>query len=305
MQVTASILYNLTTCPHRVALDAFGDAGDKDEISPFVQLLWERGSAFEKETIAGLKIPFLDLSHLQDEAKERATLDAMRRGEPLIYSGRISSGELLGIPDLLRKEGSGYLPGDIKSGAGEEGGDDESDGKPKLAYAVQLALYVDVLERLGFSAGRRPFVWDVHGAEVPYDLDAPQGPRKPKTLWQEYQEALDEARHILSGDAKTQAAYCAACKMCVWYSHCLAELTEADDLTLIPMLGRSKRDAMQGELPTVADLAAADIDRFILGKKTIFGGVGADTLLTFQARAQLLKTANPRPYLKRPIRAPV
>ena len=47
MQVTASILYNLTTCPQRVALDSFGDASEKDAISPFVQLLWERGSAFE------------------------------------------------------------------------------------------------------------------------------------------------------------------------------------------------------------------------------------------------------------------
>ena len=132
MQITASTLYNLTACPQRVALDRFGDASEKDAISPFVQLLWERGSAFEAETIANLNAPFLDLSHLQDEAKEQATLDAMRRGEPLIYSGRISSGELLGIPDLLRKEGSGYIPGDIKSGAGEEGGDDEFRRKAKV-----------------------------------------------------------------------------------------------------------------------------------------------------------------------------
>ena len=47
MEITASTLYNLTTCPQRVALDRFGDAGEKDAISPFVQLLWERGSAFE------------------------------------------------------------------------------------------------------------------------------------------------------------------------------------------------------------------------------------------------------------------
>jgi hypothetical protein len=38
------------------------------------------------------------------------------------------------------------VPGDIKSGAGEEGGGDDGDGRPKLHYAVQLALYVDILE---------------------------------------------------------------------------------------------------------------------------------------------------------------
>ena len=41
----------------------------------------------------------------------------MRRGDPLIYSPRISADDLLGVPDLLRKEPGGYVPGDIKSGA--------------------------------------------------------------------------------------------------------------------------------------------------------------------------------------------
>ena len=305
MPVTASTLYNLVACPQRVALDAFGDPDERDEISPFVQLLWEKGSLFEKETIAGLAVPFLDLSHLEGVEKEHATLDAMRRGEPLIYSGRISSGELLGIPDLLRKEVGGYIPGDIKSGAGEEGGGDDANGKPKLTYAVQLALYVDVLDQLGLSAGRRAFVWDVHGVEVPYDLDAPQGPRNPMTLWQEYQKALNEARAILNGGFKPQGAYSSVCKMCVWYSHCLADLTKSDDLTLIPHLGRSKRDAMQDTLPTVADLADANLDGFIQGKKTIFLGIGPDTLRTFQARARLLKTANAKPYVKAPIQLPL
>jgi hypothetical protein len=39
--------------------------------------------------------------------------------------------------------------------------------KPKLHYAVQLAFYVDILERLGLSAGRGAFVWDINGEEVP------------------------------------------------------------------------------------------------------------------------------------------
>jgi len=305
MRVTASILYNLVACPQRVALDAFGDPNERDEISPFVQLLWEKGSLFEKETIAALALPFLDLSHLEGAEKEQATLDAMRRGEPLIYSGRISSDELLGIPDLLRKEPGGYVPGDIKSGAGEEGGGDDAEGKPKLTYAVQLALYVDVLDQLGFSAGRRAFVWDVHGAEVLYDLDAPQGPKSPTTLWQEYQRTLNQARAILNRGCKPQGAYSSVCKMCVWYSHCLADLSEADDLTLIPQLGRSKRDVMQDTLPTVADLAEANLDGFIQGKKTIFRGIGPDTLKAFQARARLLKTANAKPYLKAPVQLPL
>jgi hypothetical protein len=70
---------------------------------------------------------------------------------------------------LLRKDGTGYIAGDIKSGAREEGGSDDSDSKPKKHYAVQLALYTDILKRLDRSTSRRGFIWDIHGDEVIYD----------------------------------------------------------------------------------------------------------------------------------------
>lgn len=124
--ITATMLYDLVHCPHRVTMDLFGDPAERDEVSPFVQLLWERGSLFEKEVIEGIEVPYVDLSQYAGEEKERLTLAAMERGEPLIYGGRISAGDLLGDPDLLRLEGDGYVAGDIKSGAGEEStGDDE------------------------------------------------------------------------------------------------------------------------------------------------------------------------------------
>ena len=50
----------------------------------------------------------------------------MDRKEPLIYQGIIEWKDLLGIPDLLRLEPDGtYIPVDIKSGLGFEGGDEE------------------------------------------------------------------------------------------------------------------------------------------------------------------------------------
>src|SRR6185436_4117270 len=154
MSVTASVLYDLVQCPQRVALDTFGNPSNRDEINPFVRLLWERGTLFERETIANLQLPFLDLSKTNEADHERLTFEAMTRGEPLIYGGRIRAEDLIGMPDLLRKETGGYVPGDIKSGRGKDGEDDEHDGKPKRHYAVQIALYVDILERLNRSAGR-------------------------------------------------------------------------------------------------------------------------------------------------------
>jgi predicted RecB family nuclease len=303
--ITASILYNLVHCPQRVALDAFGDPAERDEPNAFVQLLWQRGGMFESETIAKLELPFLDLSSFEGDEKERLTLEAMQRGEPLIYSGRISADDLLGIPDLLRKETGGYAPGDIKSGAGEEGGGDDSAGTPKLHYAVQLGLYIDILERMKLSAGRRGFIWDVHGEEVPYEFSVPQGPRKPETLWEEYQTALAEARAILSRQLKPLAAYSGACKLCHWYTACVAQLTAADDLTLIPFLGRSLRDVMQSSVSTIAELASANPEGFINGKKSAFRGLGPDRLRLFHERAVMLKDANPKAYLRATVSLPV
>jgi hypothetical protein len=108
MTVTAAVLYDLVQCPQRVALDAFGDAADRDAINPFVRLLWERGTLFERETIAKLQLPFLDLSKVDEADRERLTLEAMARGEPLIYGGCILAEDLIGMPDLLRKETGGY-----------------------------------------------------------------------------------------------------------------------------------------------------------------------------------------------------
>lgn len=304
MRITASILYDLVKCPQRVALDAFGDAALRDPANAFVRLLWERGTLYEKEVIAELDQPYLDLSGYESAERQKLTLEAMQRGEPLIYSGLIAADDLVGIPDLLRKEDGGYVPGDIKAAAGEEGGGDDSEGKPKLHYAVQLALYVDILERLKLSAGRKAFVWDIHGDEVAYDLSSPQGPKKPQTLWDEYQAALSEARSILTRAVIPIAASSATCKLCHWYTFCVGQLAKADDLTLIPSLGRSIRDVMQPLIPTITALAESNPDGYIDGKKTKFKGLGIDRLRLFQARATLLKSDKPKAYLREPIKLP-
>jgi predicted RecB family nuclease len=306
--ITASMLYDLVNCPHRVTMDIFADPADRDDVSPFVQLLWKRGLTHEQSVMAGLDVPFLDLSAVGGDEKERQTLAAMDRGETLIYNGRISAGGLLGIPDLLRKEDGSYVAGDIKSGAAEEGGNDDDEGKPKLTYAVQLALYTDILEQLGRSSGRRGFIWDVHRAEVPYDLLALYGKREPRRLWDDYQDCLADARAIVTGATKTLPAYSSGlCKNCVWYSTCLKSLEKTNDLTLIPFLGRSMRQTLGDRIGSIRELAEIDPDVFLTdkGKKTVFRGVGPDTLRKMQARAKLLMTDNGKPYLREPVALPL
>jgi predicted RecB family nuclease len=297
MPVNASTLYDFVQCPQRVALDTFGDHAQRDKINPFVRLLWERGTLFERETITKLERPFTDPSGADETGREQLTLEAMARGDSLIYGGQIRADGLLGMPDLLRKEPGGYVPGDIKSGRGKEGGSDESDGRLKLHYAVQLALYVDILERLKLLAGRRAFIWDIQGAEVAYDFTTLPG----ENLWDKYQSALAEARAILTRQLTPLAAYGSVCKLCHWHSFCIAQLTASDDLTLIPHLGRKERDVMHETIPTVAALADSNPDGYINGKKTLFAGIGSDRLRLFQARAAMLKGSPPKPYLRAPV----
>lgn len=299
--VTGSILYNFIACPHRIHLDAAGDPSKRDEVSPFVAMLWERGTRYEREVIEGLGAQFTDLSAIEADDKERATLEAMARGDSLIYGGRIHADGLVGMPDILRTFGDGYVPGDIKSGAGEEEGG-EGASKLKIPYAVQVALYVDVLERIGFSGGRRAFVWDIHGQEVEYDLQRLQGQRKPRSLWSHYEAARETAAQILSGELITKPASSANCKQCHWHSHCLDQLIATDDLTLIPLLGRAIRDVMIDEIPTVRALSTINPEAFARGKnKTIFSGVGPESLRKFQSRALMLSTPGAQPVLTAPI----
>ena len=309
LSITASILYNLIECPHRIALDAFGDQAQRDAVSPFVRMLWERGNIYERELIAGLKVApqteFLDLSAFEGEELEKKTLEAMANKAPLIYQGKIMADDLVGRPDLLRWEAGGYVPGDVKSGRGESEGDDVEGGKPKDTYAVQLGLYIDILERLGLSAGRRGFIWDINGEEVVYRYEEPQGKRDPYTLWELYQETLDRARNILSRKEETQGALAAKCKLCHWHTVCKKELETQDDLTLIPYLGRAARSSLIGSIKTVRDMADCDPQDFFQKDKTIFKGVGQKSLNKFAARARLLKAIPAQAYLTDIVSLPV
>ena len=295
--ISASMLYNLVQCPKRVALDLFGDPSIRDEVSAFVQLLWEQGAAYEQKVMASGAHQALDLSAFEGHEKERLTFEAMARGEPLIYAGRISADDLAGIPDLLRKVVGGYVPVDIKSGAGKEGGGEDDDGKPKLPYAVQLCLYVDVLERLGLSAGRQAWIYDVRGEEVLYDLDAPRGLRGKLTIWEEYQDRLTEARRIVASGGLCRGALSAKCKECHWRGACSMELKSNDDLTLIPQLGRALRDVMVDTIGSVSEFALCDPEAFVVGKKTVFAGIGPDRLRKFHLRARLLSDPDAQPML--------
>ena len=128
-KISASMLYDLVQCPHRLFLDIFEDSTKRDPVSTFVKLLWEKGINFEKEVVQNLDRFFLDLIPHPGSQRLRLTHEAMDSGQELIYGGRLAIDDLIGDPDFLRKKGCGYIAGDIKSGAGLEGESELSEVK--------------------------------------------------------------------------------------------------------------------------------------------------------------------------------
>jgi len=155
MYITASKLYNYTQCPHRVWRDVYGPKEEKiKETKSFVQMLWDKGISYEEKVISEIG-KYLDLSKRFFKKKRfKKTIEAMKDKIPLIYQGVLIKDNLRVIPDLLKIMPDGqYVPIDIKSGMGREGADVNFDeeGKLKKHYAIQLALYSDALNRLGFE----------------------------------------------------------------------------------------------------------------------------------------------------------
>lgn len=306
--ITSSQIRNSLVCPHRVSMDAVAAPSLRDPVSPFVQMLWASSADHRQATIPSLGIT-TDLTAVSVEDKERATLDAMRRGDALIHGGRISAAGLLAEPSLLERRGSGYLPGDIKSGRLMEG-DDEfgSDAKVKKEYVLPIVHAVNVLEQAGFSDGsREAFILDRDGKRMPLYLGDQQGSARSASWWDCYEATLATVQGVVGRSVPSRAALSAHCKQCHWKSACRSELLVAGDLSLVAALGRSKRDVMQAVFPNIEALAASDPETYVTckGKKTIFPGIGPATLRKYQARAKLLVTDGAKPYLKAPVSIPV
>ena len=77
------------------------------------------------------------------------------------------------------------------------------------------------------------------------------------------------AEKIVGRSQQTSPAYSNShCKLCHWLNACLRQLTAANDLTLIPVLGRPKRYAVMDEIASIEDLAKINLE---IARATIQG----------------------------------
>ncbi|MFA6077457.1 MAG: TM0106 family RecB-like putative nuclease [Candidatus Paceibacterota bacterium] len=299
MYITASKLYDYIQCPHRIWRDEYGPQDEKiKETNPFVELLWSKGIAYEKKRVSLLE-EYLDLTEGSLDERFQKTIKALSDKIPLIYQGVLCYDNLLGIPDLLRLEPDGsYVPIDIKSGLAFEGAnsDEDEEGKPKKHYAVQLALYVDVLKKNGFKNNDCAVVLDIEGKEVTYNLNDAMGQRDKRTWWEFYESIKNNVGILMENKATNKPAMSGICKLCPWYLSCSKWAKDNDDPTNIFYVGRSVRDVLAEDagVNTIDSLLKIDTDGLLEQKekdKTFLKGVGKSTLEKAVRRAQILKVS--------------
>lgn len=287
--VTASIMRDMIGCEHRVALDLHGDPAARDPVGAFTAMLWEAGRVHEAAVLAGVAPGALDLRGLSGPEREMRTAEAMDGDARIVLGARVRHDDLLGDPDVLRRDGRLWIAGDVKAGGAMD------DGRPKREYAAQFAHYALILKSSGRGDGRTAFVLDRHGELVEYRLEERAGVRSPSPR-DAHAELLPRARAIRDG-APTRPALSADCKACHWKSACKARLREDDDLTLVAELGRAARDALLPTAPTVAALAALDPVAAAAGDPKV-KGVGPGRLALFIERARHLRDPAAKPYAR-------
>ena len=313
--VTASKLYSYLQCTHRVWRDVYGPQDEKNpEPNPFVEMLWDRGVQYEKQVLEGWANA-LDLSQGTYAERFEKTIQAMKEEVPLIYQGLLEFNNIRGIPDFLKLMPDGlYAPVDVKSGMGresvpedtEEG--NEGEGNLKATYAVQLALYIDVLQRLGFEHKFKGYVYDVHGQMVEYDLTQPRGKRNIETWWEFYQKTFSHVEALMNNQIKNDPALSSACSLCPWYGSCTKWVKSTDDMTGVFYLGRANRDRIKDELgiSTIEALKGINVEELLAEKKkdkNFLKGIGEKMLQHFKQRSYILKDIQ-KPVLYKPINFP-
>lgn len=286
-RITAQDFYDFDKCPHRVYLNRFGDPKDKLPQSDFLDLLFEDALRYERDVIAGMIYETPEGSTLEHQAL--STFQLMRAGVERIYHGVFLQAGESGIPDLLEKVGGNsklgsyfYRPVDIKAGSGYE---NKEKGTLRTDYGMQLYHYRKLLQ---VTQGRFPSDGAILNGDkerVVYGLDQ---------FRDAYNETLPEVRALATGAKADEPAYSAACGACQWWGVCEKALVAANDVTLLPDVGRSKKIALN----RVGIRSISDISTFDFSKASI-KGIGQKTIDSMK-RAAISVLSNKVQILSKP-----
>jgi predicted RecB family nuclease len=291
--ITANDLYNYTKCLHKVYLDANGDPAEQGEVSSFAKLLWEMGLQTEREYLSGLTggvEVVTDLSQSTPEASWAQTVEAMRRGDGLIYQGCLIHGRYRGRPDLLMRRDDApstwgayqYEPIDIKAGRGWEVRDGEVTGFKKH-YAYQMLFYRDLLNELQGAVTPMARIINVNQEIEEFD---------PAEFEDGYRAAKAQVERLVSGDEQSEPVLGSHCAQCEWFRRCHDWVDATDDPTKVFFIGKTKFGLKQVGVKTVRDLARIDVEKHLKPPFKV-ARMGKATLERAKRRAQVVLNGAP------------
>ncbi len=290
--IRARDLYNFTKCLYRVYIDSNGNQKEKGEVSEFTKLLWEMGLQTEREYLGGLgKKTVTDLSIYYGEQAWEKTLEAMKRGDELIYQGYLVEGRYHGRPDLLIKRedakskwgGYYYEPIDIKAGKGWE----KKEGRPvkfKEHYAYQMMFYRELLQAIQDYVPPTARIINVEQEIEEFD---------PALFINDYREAKAEVEKLVAGDETSEPVLGSHCLQCEWFKHCEEWVEKASDPTKIFYIGSTKFGLKGVGLNTVSDIARMDIGKYLKSPFKV-PRMGERSLERAKERAQVVLSGKPR-----------
>jgi predicted RecB family nuclease len=257
---------------------------EPDPVSEEQKIVQDKGIEHERaflEHLAADGRRVCDLSAFKGQSAP--TLDAMRRGEEIIYQGYLANGEFAGYPDfLVRVEAPSqvgawsYEPWDTKLAR-----------HPKPYFLIQLCCYAEMLEA---AQGVRP-------AQLRVVLGA-GGAAGSETAafrtddffyyYRAVKEAFLDQQRTFNPDHEPEIPPLA--DLGRWSGYAERELTERDDLALVADIRMSQIHKLRtAGITTVAQLAAAnDVHVHRLNGTTF-------TKLRLQARLQIASRGKPAP----------
>jgi predicted RecB family nuclease len=248
---TPSLFFQYATCPHWLWHEKYSDLSLKGETPALMEKLLEQGVLHEEKYVKDLT--FVEVEEKRPESAFAHTLELMKEGVELIYQGEIqyeADGVVYrGRPDLLeRRIGKTstfgdfyYVPCDIKS---------SSDIKKE--QWMQLTLYAKILEELQGVFPDEVSIINRNHERVQFSIEEKH---RVKTF-----DRADTILRVLKGE-KPPLKLSSSCKSSPWYSQCVKEAEDVNDIALLYRLdSRAHERLRENGISTVEEAAEMNID---------------------------------------------
>ena len=289
-KLTGEHFYKFFQCPHWIWYDLYEDKQKMGKTPALMEMIHQDGLQHERSVVEKRHVEkkfeeikpelFKDL----DEAF-LATLELMKQGKN-IYHGVLMTEHWVGIPDLLEAR---PVERGMKSAFGDHYYvvyDIKSTQEIKDEHKFQLAFYSLILERIQGILPREAYIINTAGAEQGFIVD---------DFLDYFHLTRERIERVLEGE-KPPPFLKSSCKQSPWYSLCLEDTKNCDDVSLVHRLSQNdQRRLYELGIHTVKDLATAKLDDLAAQLEDW----QFDQILRFHNQANVLLTNEPM-ILKQP-----